>query len=153
MKISTRGRYALRILIDLAEHSGDKEYIAMKDVAARQGLSLKYIEKILPQLVKGNLIEGVHGKGGGYKLLRKPAQYTVGEVLRLTEGDLAPVSCLECNAEKCDRQDSCRTLAMWTRLYSLINDFFDSTSIADLMDCSNVKTELLSDGFETYSGL
>jgi len=153
MKISTKGRYALRILIDLAEHSGDKEYIAMKDVAERQDLSLKYLEKILPQLVKGNLLEGVHGKGGGYKLLRKPAQYSVGEVLRLTEGDLAPVTCLECDSEACNRQEKCRTLKMWTKFYELTNNFFDSISIADLMDCSNIKAELLSDDFEVYANL
>ncbi len=153
MKISTKGRYALRIIIDFAEHSGDKEYIALKDVAERQDLSLKYIEKILPQLVKGKIIEGVHGKGGGYKLLRKPAQFTVGEILRLTEGELAPVSCLECDAEVCARKDQCKTIKMWERLYELINNFFDSVTIADLMDCTNVKNDLLSDEFEVFSAL
>ncbi|MDO4490352.1 MAG: Rrf2 family transcriptional regulator [Lachnospiraceae bacterium] len=134
MKISTRGRYALRVMIDLAEHADEKEYIAMKDIAKRQGLSLKYVEKILPQLVKGNLIKGVHGKGGGYKLLRKPEEYTVDEVLRLTEGEMAPVSCLECDAEACDRRESCRTLEMWVGLYDLIRRFFSSITIADLME-------------------
>lgn len=153
MKISTKGRYALRIMIDLAEHSQDKEYIAMKDVADRQGLSLKYLEKILPQLVKGDLIEGVHGKGGGYRLLRKPAEYSVGEILRLTEGDLAPVSCLECEAEVCDRKEECRTLKMWVNLYDMINNYFASISIADLMDCKNIRLELLSNDFEKYSAL
>lgn len=153
MKISTKGRYALRIIIDFAEHSCDKEYIALKDVAARQDLSLKYIEKILPQLVKGKIIEGVHGKGGGYKLLRKPAQFTVGEILRLTEGELAPVSCLGCDAEVCDRKDRCKTIKMWEKLYELINNFFDSVTIADLMDCSNVRNDLLSDEFEVFSEL
>lgn len=153
MKISTKGRYALRIVIDLSEHQGDKTYIAMKDIAQRQGLSLKYLEKILPQLVKGDIIEGVHGKGGGYKLLRKPAQYTVGEILRLTEGELAPVTCLEADAETCPRREQCKTYKLWVGLYELINNYFDSVTIADLMDCSNVKTELLSDGFEDFARL
>ncbi|MBQ3284824.1 MAG: Rrf2 family transcriptional regulator, partial [Ruminococcus sp.] len=91
MMVSTRGRYALRVLIDLSEHNNGS-YIPMKDVAARQEISLKYLERILPTLTKAKLIEGVHGKGGGYKLTRAPEDYTVGEVLRLTEGDLAPVA-------------------------------------------------------------
>ena len=102
MMISTRGRYALRVLIDLAEHN-DGKYIPMKDVAERQELSLKYLERILPVLTKNKLIIGVHGKGGGYRLGRNPDEYTVGEILRLTEGNLAPVSCLECDAEPCRR--------------------------------------------------
>ncbi|MDO4475700.1 MAG: Rrf2 family transcriptional regulator [Lachnospiraceae bacterium] len=134
MKISTRGRYALRIMIDLAEHTGEKEYIAMKDISQRQELSLKYVEKILPQLVKGNLIVGQHGKGGGYKLLRKPEEYPVGEILRLTEGDLAPVACLECGAEECNRRESCRTIDMWEKLYDMIEKYFDSITVADLMN-------------------
>lgn len=153
MKISTRGRYALRIVIDLAEHQGDKEYIAMKDIAKRQEVSLKYLEKILPQLVKGDIIEGVHGKGGGYKLLRKPANYSVGEILRLTEGELAPVACLESDSENCERKEQCRTLKMWKGFYQIINNYFDSISIADLMDCTNVKNELLSDDFEDFARL
>ncbi|MBO5402989.1 MAG: Rrf2 family transcriptional regulator, partial [Clostridia bacterium] len=102
MLISTRGRYALRVMLDLAEHQNDG-YIAMKKVAERQGLSLKYIEKIMPVLSKNNYVEGVHGKGGGYRLSREPKDYKVGDILRLAEGDLAPVTCLQCNAEKCDR--------------------------------------------------
>ena len=109
MIISTRGRYALRVMIDLAEHN-DGGYIAMKEVAARQDISLKYLEKILPLLVGEKMIEGVHGKGGGYRLTRKPEEYRVGDILRLTEGDLAPVACLECNAEPCKRTADCRTL-------------------------------------------
>ncbi len=110
--ISTRGRYALRVLIDLADHSSGN-YIPMKDVAERQKLSLKYLERILPTLTKARLIEGVHGKGGGYKLTRDPSDYTVGEVLRLTEGDLAPVACLQPDAPPCDRVGECRTIKMW----------------------------------------
>ena len=98
MMISTRGKYALRVMIDLAENS-DGSYIAMKKIAERQNISLKYIERILPPLVKADLIEGVHGKGGGYKLTRSPEEYKISEILSLTEGDLAPVACLECGMQ------------------------------------------------------
>ena len=132
MMISTRGRYALRVLIDLAEHNNGS-YIPMRDVAERQELSLKYLERILPVLTKHKLVIGVHGKGGGYKLGRNPDECTVGEVLRLTEGNLAPVSCLEANAEPCKRAAECRTIKMWTDFYKMTNEFFDSITIADLM--------------------
>ena len=111
MMISTRGRYALRVMIDLVEHAKDG-YVPMKEVAKRQGVSLKYLERILPALAKNQLVEGIHGKGGGYRLCRKPAEYTVGEILRLTEGALAPVACLACGAVPCSRKDSCKTLPM-----------------------------------------
>ena len=132
MMISTRGRYALRVLIDLAEHSG-KGYIPMKDVAARQEISLKYLERILPTLTKAKLIEGVHGKGGGYRLTRAPEDYTVGEVLRLTEGDLAPIACLLPDAPPCARAGECRTIKMWRDYYDLTNKFFDGVTVADLI--------------------
>ncbi|MGN0585772.1 MAG: RrF2 family transcriptional regulator [Oscillospiraceae bacterium] len=132
MLISTRGRYALRVLIDLAEHDGGG-YIPMKDVAERQELSLKYLERILPVLTKNKFVIGVHGKGGGYRLSRAPEDYTVGEVLRLTEGNLAPVSCLECGADPCPRAAECRTLKMWTGFYKLTNEYFDGITVADLM--------------------
>ena len=133
MLISTRGRYALRVMIDLAEHA-NSSYIPMKEVAERQEISLKYLERILPVLTKSGLIEGVHGKGGGYRLVREPDEYKVGEILRLTEGDLAPVSCLESGARPCQREPGCRTLPMWQKFYDLINDYFDSVTIADLME-------------------
>lgn len=132
MLISTKGRYALRVMIDLAENEGDG-FIPMKDVARRQGVSLKYLERILPVLARNHLIEGVQGKGGGYRLTRPPAGYKVGEILRLTEGGLAPVTCLACDAKRCDRIDSCRTLPLWQGLYTAINDYFDRFTIADLM--------------------
>ncbi len=131
--VSTKGRYALRVIIDLAENGGDG-YIPMKGVAERQGISLKYLERIMPQLVAAELVEGVHGKGGGYKLSRKPSKITVGQILRAAEGDIAPVSCLECNAEKCDREATCRTLPMWVKLDEMINDYLDSVTIKDLME-------------------
>ena len=133
MMISTRGRYALRVMIDLAEHK-DAGYIPMKEIAQRQGLSLKYIERIVPALSKNNLIEGVHGKGGGYRLNRSPEEYSLGEILRLTEGDLAPVSCLEAGASPCKRKSSCKTLRIWNEFHKITNAYFDSISLLDLLD-------------------
>ena len=130
--ISTRGRYALRVIIDLAEHSGG-DFVPMKEVAARQEISLKYIERIMPLLTKGNLVEGQHGKGGGYRLCRPPEDYSVGEILRATEGELAPVACLECGAKPCSRAAECRTLPMWQKYYAMTNEFFNGISVADLM--------------------
>lgn len=132
MMISTRGRYALRVIVDLAEHAGGR-CIPMKEVAQRQGISLKYLEKILPVLVAGKLVEGIHGKGGGYRLTQEPARITVGQVLRLTEGDLAPVSCLECSTQSCERSAECRTLPVWSELNRRINEYLNSVSIADMM--------------------
>ena len=130
--ISTRGRYALRVMIDLAEHGGG-DFVPMKEVAARQEISLKYIERIMPLLTKENLVEGQHGKGGGYRLCRPPEDYSVGEILRITEVGLAPVACLECGAKPCPRAAECRTLPMWKKYYAMTNEFFDGISIADLM--------------------
>lgn len=132
MIISTRGRYALRVMLDLAEN-GNGDYIAMKKIAERQGISLKYLERILPVLTQNEIIEGVQGKGGGYRLTRKPEEYKVGEILRLTEGDLAPVSCLECGAAPCERSGECRTLPMWIKLHDMIGDYLDSVLLSDLM--------------------
>ena len=129
--ISTRGRYALRVMIDLAEHRSGR-YIPMKEVAARQEISLKYIERIMPLLTKAGLVEGQHGKGGGYMLRRELESYTAGEILRAAEGDLAPVACLGCGAQPCPRAAMCRTLPMWERYYKLTNDFFDSVTLAEL---------------------
>ena len=133
MKISTKGRYALRVMIDLAEHHTGK-YIPMKDVAARQEISLKYLERILPVLTKNRLIEGVHGKGGGYRLTREPSEYTVGEILRLTEGDLSPVACLAEDAPPCEKASVCKTLKLWKDFYEMTNRYFDSVTVADLMN-------------------
>lgn len=130
--ISTRGRYALRVMIDLAEHKNDG-YIPMKEVAERQGISLKYLERIMPALSKNNLVQGVHGKGGGYRLSRLEEEYTVGEILRLTEGDLAPVACLECDAKECSRKAECKTLSMWTKYYDMTNEYFDGITLAELL--------------------
>lgn len=132
MMISTRGRYSLRVLIDLAEHFSDS-YIPMKEIAERQGISLKYLERFIPLLSKSGFIEGVQGKGGGYRLKRAPEEYTVGEILRVVEGNFAPVSCLECGAKKCEREKECRTISMWRNLQSVINEYFDGITLKDLM--------------------
>lgn len=132
MMISTRGRYALRVMIDLAEHSNGG-YIPMKEVAQRQEISLKYIERIVPVLTKSGCVEGVHGKGGGYRLTRPPEDYTVGEILRLAEGDLSPVACLQEGAKPCPRAAECRTLPMWKEYYDLTRRYFDGITLADLM--------------------
>lgn len=131
--ISTRGRYALRILIDLAENRTGA-YIPLKAVAQRQEISLKYIEKLMPVLTKAKLVVCVHGKGGGYQLARAPEDYRVGEVLRLMEGGLAPTSCLACGATPCPRAACCRTLPMWKKFYDMTCQFFDGIRLSDLME-------------------
>ncbi len=132
MVVSTRGRYALRVMLDLAENGGDG-YIAMKEVAARQDISLKYLERIMPALVSNGLVEGVHGKGGGYRLTRAPKDYVVGEILTLTEGDMAPVKCLECNAEPCARSNACKTKPMWEGLDQVMTDYLNKYTLEDLL--------------------
>lgn len=131
--VSTKGRYALRVMIDLAEND-EGGYTPMRRVAERQGISLKYLERILPALVSARLVEGIHGKGGGYRLTRKPSGYSVGEILRITEGDIAPVSCVECDALSCSREDDCRTFPMWKELKERIADYVDHVTLADLMN-------------------
>lgn len=132
MLISTRGRYALRVLIDLAEHT-ENGYVPMKDIAERQGISLKYLERILPVLSKNGIIEGLQGKGGGYRLVMPPQECKIGDILRLTEGDLAPVACLEHGTAPCERTLECRTYPMWVEFYQMINTFFDSKTLADVI--------------------
>ncbi|GLC81527.1 RrF2 family transcriptional regulator [Lacrimispora brassicae] len=132
MKISTKGRYAVRLMIDLAEHNHG-EYIPLMDIAKRQEISEKYLESIVSVLSKSNLLISLRGKGGGYKLAKKPEDYTVGTILRLTEGPLAPVSCLEGETNDCARASRCQTLPMWEGLNKLINDYFDGITIADLV--------------------
>ena len=129
--ISTKGRYSIRILLDLAEHRNGK-YIPMKEVAARQEISLKYIEKLMPALKAAYLIDSTHGVGGGYRLTRTPDQYTVAEILLLTEGSLAPVSCLVPGAPACERLPNCRTYTMWKGLNDMIADYFGKITLADL---------------------
>ena len=132
MLISTKGRYALRVLIDLAEHQSDG-YIPLKVIASRQEISEKYLESIIKLLVKARFLYGLRGKGGGYKLTMDPEKYTVDAVLRLTEESLAPVSCLEEDADPCPRVADCRTFSMWQGLDRQIHDYLSRFTIADLM--------------------
>lgn len=129
MLVSTKGRYALRVMIDMSEHTGDG-YLPLRDIARRQNISEKYLESILALLVRSKLVEGLRGKGGGYKLTRTPSEYTVGEVLRLTEGSLAPVSGME-NPEKF-RTEEPRTYSMWDGLEKVIDNYLDNVKISDL---------------------
>ncbi len=131
MMISTKGRYALRVMIDLAEQQR-ADYIPLKEIVKRQNISQKYLESIMTILSKNGMIEALHGKGGGYRLNRDPADYKVGEILRLTEGTLAPVSCLEEGAAPCEHVSECRTLPLWTRLNEIVGEYLDSVTIADL---------------------
>lgn len=137
MMVSTKGRYALRVMIDLAEHQAEG-YIPLKAIARRQDISEKYLESILKSLVQSQFLTGVRGKGGGYRLTRPPEQYTVGSILRLTEGSLAPVACLEQEHVDCPRMADCRTLPMWRKLNTMVQDFFDGITLADLMDTDQV---------------
>ena len=130
MIVSTKGRYALRVMIDLAEHQAEK-YVPLKEVAARQEISEKYLENILKVLVQNGFLEGLRGKGGGYRLTRSPDQYTVEEILMLTEGSLAPVTCLTPGASPCDRLANCRTYEMWKGLNDLISNYFSHITLAD----------------------
>lgn len=132
MLISTKGRYALRVLIDLAQQN-KTEYVPMRDVARRQGISLKYLERIIPVLTKNGIIEGLQGKNGGYRLTVSPEKCRIGDVLRLTEGDLAPVACLQHNAPPCDRKAQCQTYPLWAEFYQVVNDFFDGKTLADIL--------------------
>ena len=133
MLISTKGRYALRVMVDLAEHQTDG-FIPLKVIAQRQEISEKYLESIIKLLVKARLLNGLRGKGGGYQLTKAPEQYTVGTILRLTEESLAPVACLEENADACPRVGRCRTLQLWQGLDKAIHDYLESVTIADLME-------------------
>jgi len=133
MIVSTRGRYALRVMVDIAEHQDEEGYIALKTVAERQEISQKYIESIMTLLSKAGFLDATHGKGGGYRLNRKPKDYSVREILELTEGTLAPVSCLECGKNECEKKENCRTLPMWEDLYKTTTDFFEKYTLKDLM--------------------
>ena len=132
MIVSTKGRYALRVMLCLAQRGGD-EYIPLKEIAEAEEISQKYLESIMTILSKGGFLDAVHGKGGGYRLNRAPEEYSVGSILRLTEGTLAPVSCTTQGAAACSRSTCCQTLPMWERLEKLINDFFEGITLADLL--------------------
>lgn len=130
--ISTKGRYALRVMIDLAEHN-DGYYIPLKDTAERQEISKKYLEAIVKEMVNGGLIVGISGKGGGYRLVRDPGDYTVGEILELMEGPLAPVACIVGKKNECPRRGYCQTLPMWQEFYDMVHEFFYGKKLTDLL--------------------
>lgn len=133
MLISTKGRYALRLMLDLALCEQGK-YVALKDVAQRQGISVKYLEQIISVLSRAGFVRSVRGSGGGYMLTNEPKDYTVGMILRLTEGSLAPVQCLEVEHNDCPRADSCVTLGVWEKLYNAINSVVDTITLQDLVN-------------------
>ena len=133
MKISTKGRYALRLMVDLAEHK-DNGFIALKDVAKRQNISKKYLEQIVPVLNGAGLLTTNRGNRGGYKLAKEPKEYTVGDILRITEGSIAPVSCLESDVNSCERKNFCQTLYVWEGLYKVVNEYLDSITVQDIVD-------------------
>ena len=129
--ISTKGRYALRLMIDLAEQEPEK-FVPLEEIATRQGISKKYLEIILKSLVQKNFLKGLRGKGGGYQLTRKPEEYSVGEILEVTEGTLAVVSCLQADCAPCERKNFCKTLPMWKNFNQITHDFFFGITLKDL---------------------
>ncbi len=137
MMISTKGRYALRTMLDLALND-EGEYIPLRDIAERQDISVKYLEQIVSALTRAGFVRSVRGTGGGYRLAKRPEEYTVGMILRLTEGNLAPVACLEFEQNSCPRAANCVTLGIWEKLYDAINNVVDNITLADLV--RNAKT-------------
>ena len=132
MIVSTKGRYALRVMLCFAQRGGD-EYVPLKEIAEAEGISQKYLASIMTILSKANFLDAVHGKGGGYRLNRAPDEYTVGSILKLTEGSLAAVSCTAQGASACSRTTCCQTLPMWEKLEKMIDEFFEGITLADLL--------------------
>ena len=132
MIVSTKGRYALRVMVNFAQR-GREEYIPLKEIAENEGISQKYLETIMTALSKAGFVDAAHGKGGGYRLNRTPEEYTVGSILKLTEGSLAPVSCTTQGAAACSRSTCCQTLPMWEKLEKMIDEFFEGITLADLL--------------------
>lgn len=133
MMVSTKGRYALMILIDIAQN-GEDEYIPLVDIANRQGLSMKYLELVVAMLNKGNLITSRRGKSGGYKLIKKPEEYNINEILEITEGSLSPVNCIDSKGVNCDKASSCITLPLWMGLDKVISDYLSKISLMDIIE-------------------
>ncbi len=133
MKISTKGRYALRMLLDLAEHQEDG-FVSLKDIANRQEISKKYLEQIVALLNRPDILQTNRGYQGGYRLARPAKDYSVGDILRITEGGLSPVACIEGDGMQCNRADSCATLPIWKGLYKVINEYLDSVTLQDMLD-------------------
>lgn len=140
MKVSTKGRYALRLMIDIAVNSNDKP-VSIKEIARRQGISEKYLEQIISILNSAGFVRSIRGAQGGYNLRKEPSEYTVGMILRLTEGSLAPVACIEDNVVQCDRVENCATIEVWRRLNDAINGVVDNITLADLVEWQNNNKE------------
>lgn len=138
MKISTKGRYALRMLLDLAQHQGTG-FVALRDIATRQCISKKYLEQIIPLLNNANVLQANRGFQGGYRLAKAPCDYKVGEILRLTEGGIAPVACLEGSEHGCEAKLHCPTLPVWEGLYKVIEEYLDSITLQDILDNDQAK--------------
>lgn len=139
MKISTKGRYALRMLLDLAEHQ-NSGFIALKDIARRQGVSKKYLEQIVPILNRSDILRANRGFQGGYMLAKEPCEYIVGDILRITEGSLSPVACLDNEPNLCSRCDGCATLPVWDGLMRVIAEYLDGITLQDILDQQNNKS-------------
>ena len=133
MIVSTKGRYALRVMVHFAQRGGE-EFIPLKEIAEAEGISQKYLESIMSTLSKAGFVDAVHGKGGGYRLNRKPEGYTIGSILKLTEGSLAAVSCTSQGAAACARSECCQAKPMWDKLDKLIDDFFEGITLADILN-------------------
>lgn len=133
MKISTKGRYSLRLMLDIAMHGNDKN-VSIRDVAQRQNISVKYLEQIVSMLVRVGYLKSIRGAQGGYRLSKAPSEYTVGDILRITEGTLAPVACLEDEVNQCNRADVCLTIKLWKGLYDVVNNYVDNITLEDVMN-------------------
>jgi len=133
MMISTKGRYAIRLMLDLAQHMGDG-FVSLKRISERQDISVKYLEAIVAMLNKAGMVESLRGKEGGYRLSRTPEEYTVGSIIRLTEGSIAPVVCLECGTARCERAADCLSLPVWVKLESVVNNYLDSITLRDVLE-------------------
>ena len=134
MKVSTKGRYALRLMVDLGIHGSDNKYISLKDISSRQNISIKYLEQIVTPLHRAGLVRSVRGAQGGYRLSRDPANYTAGEILRAIEGSFAPIACLETEVNECDHYKVCPTVGFWEGMYKVISDYVDSVTLKQLID-------------------
>ncbi|MCC8141382.1 MAG: Rrf2 family transcriptional regulator [Lachnospiraceae bacterium] len=134
MKVSTKGRYALRLMVDLGTHSDGGKYVSLKDIAARQNISIKYLEQIVTPLHRAGLVRSVRGAQGGYRLSRDPERYTAGEILRAIEGSFAPIACLETEVNECERYPYCPTVGFWEGMYKVITDYVDSVTLQQLID-------------------
>ncbi|MCD8151514.1 MAG: Rrf2 family transcriptional regulator [Clostridiales bacterium] len=134
MKVSTKGRYALRLMVDLGVHGGEENYISLKDISSRQNISIKYLEQIVTPLHRAGLVRSVRGAQGGYRLSRAPEKYTAGEILRAIEGSFAPIACLEPEVNECERYKYCPTVGFWEGMYKVISDYMDSVTLKQLID-------------------